>query len=106
MVYLFFYLIGLVIIYFIYRLGWLETLKLFISIIVPSFFIILFNLKTGKFIFKNPIIGITSILPTSIFIFRLSQPLVRRIINIFENNKNDPQNLNDVIETDSIPVDD
>ena len=106
MTYLFLYILGLAIIWAVYKYGWFESLKLFISIIVPSFLIILFNLKTAKFLFKNPIIGILSALPTAIFIFRGSQPIVSYINNWIDNKKNNFDFNQDVVDTDAKKVED
>jgi len=84
MTYVFLYLIGLLLIWYVYKVGWLAALKTVISIIVPSFLIILFNAKAGRLLFKSPVIGIVSALPTSIFIFRGSKPLVTLINNWIE----------------------
>ena len=106
MIYLFLYIVGLLLIWNIYRTGWLQTLKLIISVIVPSFLIILFNLKAGRLIFKSPIIGIFSILPTSIFIFRGSKPLVSQILNFIDKNQNNNSDESDFIETEAFTVED
>ena len=86
MIYLFLYVIGLILIWSTYRFGWLQTLKTVISVIVPSILIILFNIKAGRLIFKSPIIGIFSVLPTSILIYRSSRPLVFKILNWIDKN--------------------
>ena len=106
MIYLFLYIIGLLLIWNIYRSGWLQTLKLIVSVIVPSFLIILFNLKAGRLIFKSPIIGIFSILPTSIFIFRGSKPLVSQILNFIDKKENNISNESDFIETEAFTIED
>ena len=106
MIYLFLYIIGLILIWNIYRNGWQQTLKLIISVLVPSFLIILFNIKAGKLIFKSPIVGIFSILPTSIFIYRGSKPLVSQIINWIDKNETNSTNQSDFIETEAFTVDD
>ncbi len=105
MTYLFLYVIGIILIWWIYRVGWLEALKTVVRVIVPSIFIILFNVKAGRLLFKSPIVALLSVLPTSIFIFRASLPLVSYINNWFENNKNNYDN-SEVIDTDSVPLDD
>ena len=76
-----------------------------IKVIVPSLLIVLFNIKAGRLLFKSPVVGLLSALPTSIFIFRGSLPLVSYINNWIENkiNKYDDS---EVIDTDSVPVDD
>ena len=104
MTYLFIYLLGIILIWWIYRVGWLEALKTVIKVIVPSLLIILFNIKAGRLLFKNPIVGLLSTLPTSIFIYRGSQPLVAYINNWIEN-KISKQDVSEVIDTDSIPLD-
>ena len=98
MIYLFLYIIGLILIWNIYRTGLRQTLKLVISVLVPSLLIILFNIKAGRLIFKSPIIGIISILPTSIFIYNGSKPLVSKIINWIDRDQNNISNQDDFIE--------
>ena len=106
MTYVFLYLIGILLIWYVYKVGWLAALKTGISIIVPSFLIILFNAKAGRLLFKSPVIGIVSALPTSIFIFRGSKPLVTLINNWIENKFNFIDSQKEVIDTESYPVDD
>ncbi len=104
MIYLFLYAIGMLLIWSIYRTGWQQTLKLVISVLVPSLLIILFNIKAGRLIFKSPIIGIISILPTSIFIYNGSKPLVSKIINWIDRDQNNISNQDDFIETEAFTV--
>ena len=85
MTYLFFYIVGIILIWWTYRVGWLEALKTVVKVIVPSALIILFNIKAGRLLFKSPVVGLLSALPTSIFIFRGSLPLVSYINNWIEN---------------------
>ena len=106
MTYVFLYLIGLLLIWYVYKVGWLASLKTVISIIVPSFLIILFNAKAGRLLFKSPLIGLVSALPTSIFIFRGSKPLVALINNWIETQFNFIDIQKDAIDTESYPVDD
>ena len=106
MTYVFLYLIGLLLIWYVYKVGWLAALKTVITIIVPSFLIILFNAKAGRLLFKSPLIGIVSALPTSIFIFRGSRPLVTLINNWIETKFNFIDSQKEVIDTESYPVDD
>ena len=106
MTYVFLYLIGLLLIWYVYKVGWLAALKTVISIIVPSFLIILFNAKAGRLLFKSPVIGIVSALPTSIFIFRGSKPLVTLINNWIEIKFNFIDSQKEVIDTESYPVED
>jgi len=106
MTYLFLYLICLILIWYVYKVGWLTALKTVVSIIVPSFLIILFNAKAGRLLFKSPIVGIVSALPTSIFIFRGSKPLVSLINNWIESKFSFIDIKKDVIDTESYTVDD
>ena len=106
MIYLFLYVVGLILIWNLYKFGWQQTLKTVISVLVPSFLIILFNLKAGRLIFKSPIVGILSILPTSIFIYRGSKPFVSQILNWIDMRENNISNKDDVIETEAVPIDD
>ena len=48
MTYLFLYVVGIVLIWWIYRVGWIEALKIVIKVLVPSILIILFNIKAGR----------------------------------------------------------
>ena len=106
MTYLFLYVVGIILIWFIYRFGWVEALKIVIKVLVPSIMIILFNIKAGKLLFKNPLVGLLSVLPTSIFIYRGSIPFVASINNWIDNKRNNFENSKEVIDTDSIPLDD
>jgi len=105
MIYLFLYVVGIILIWWTYRVGWLEALKTVVKVIVPSALIILFNIKAGRLLFKNPVVGLTSALPTSIFIFRGSLPLVSYINNWIESKIN-KYDVSEVIDTDSVPLDD
>ncbi|KGF97291.1 putative Helper component proteinase [Prochlorococcus marinus str. MIT 9302] len=104
MTYLFLYVVGIILIWWTYRVGWLEALKTVVKVIVPSILIVLFNIKAGRLLFKSPLVGLLSAFPTSIFIFRGSLPLVSYINNWIEKkiNKYDSE----VIDTDSVPLDD
>ena len=105
MTYLFLYIVGIILIWWTYRVGWLETLKTVVKVIVPSALIILFNIKAGRLLFKSPLVGLLSALPTSIFIFRGSLPLVS-YINKWIDNKINKYDDSEVIDTDSVPLDD
>ena len=104
MTYLFFYVVGIILIWWIYRVGWFEALKTVIKVIVPSFLIILFNIKAGRLLFKSPILGLLSALPTSIFIYRGSLPLVTFINNWIQNKVNKYDD-SEVVDTDSVRLD-
>ena len=105
MTYLFLYVIGIILIWWIYRVGWLEAIKTVIKVLVPSIFIILFNIKGGRLLFKSPLFGVLSVLPTSIFIYRGSLPLVSFINNWIENKRSKDYD-SEAIETDSVALDD
>ena len=106
MTYLFLYVVGIALIWWIYRVGWIEALKTVIKVLVPSILIILFNIKAGRLLFKNPLVGLISALPTSIFIYKGSIPFVEFINNWFDNKISKYEESKDVIDTDSIPLDD
>ena len=105
MTYLFLYIVGITLIWWTYRVGWLEAVKTVVKVIVPSALIILFNIKAGRLLFKSPLVGLLSALPTSIFIFRGSLPLVSYINNWIEKKTNKYDD-SEVIDTDSVPLDD
>ena len=106
MTYLFLYIVGIVLIWWIYRAGWIEALKTVIKVLIPSIIIILFNIKAGRLLFKSPLIGLLSALPTSIFIYRSSLPIVASINNWIDTKISKSEDSKDVIDTDSIPLDD
>ena len=106
MTYLFLYVVAIILIWWTYRVGLLEALKTVVKVIVPSVLIILFNIKAGRLLFKSPVVGLVSALPTSIFIFKGSLPLVSYINNWIENKINIDDDDSEVIDTDSVPLDD
>ena len=106
MTYLFAYVVGIVLIWWVYRVGWFEALKTIIKVLVPSILIILFNIKAGRLLFKNPLVGLLSALPTSIFIYRASFPVTASINNWIDSKRSSFKDSEDVIDTESIPLDD
>ena len=106
MTYLFLYVVGIILIWWIYRVGWIEALKTVIKVLVPSILIILLNIKAGRLLFKNPVVGLLSALPTSILIYRGSLPFVASINNWIDKKRSKYEESEEVIDTDSIPVDD
>ena len=106
MTYLFAYVVGIVLIWWVYRVGWFEALKTIIKVLVPSILIILFNIKAGRLLFKNPLVGLLSALPTSIFIYRGSLPVVASINSWIDTKRSNFEDSEDVIDTESIPLDD
>ena len=106
MTYLFFYVVGIIIIFYAYKVGWIEALKTLIAVLIPSVLIILFNIKAGRLIFKSPLVGIISTSPTSIFIFRFSRPLVLRLISWIDTIRDSVDGEKDIIDTESVSIDD
>ena len=102
MTYLFLYVVGIALIWWIYRVGWIEALKTVIKVLVPSILIILFNIKAGRLLFKNRLVGLLSALPTSIFIYRGSLPVVASINNWIDTKRSKYEESKDVIDTDSL----
>ena len=102
MTYLVLYFAGIASIWWIYRVGWTEAIKTILSVLIPSILIILFNIKAGRLIFKNPIVGIISVLPTAFFIYRGSKPLVFRINNWIDSKRDDFVNAQDVVDAEVI----
>ena len=98
MTYLFLYVVGIVLIWWIYRVGWIEALKTVIKVLVPSILIILFNIKAGRLLFKNPLVGLLSALPTSIFIYRGSLPVVASINNWIDTKRSKYEDSKEVID--------
>ena len=102
MTYFVLYIAGIASIWWVYRVGWTEALKTILSILIPSILIILFNVKAGRLIFKNPTVGIISVLPTAFFIFRGSKPLVFGINSWIDQKRNDFTNSQDVVDAEVI----
>tara|TARA_Y100001968_G_scaffold328837_1_gene376788 strand:- start:219 stop:542 length:324 start_codon:yes stop_codon:yes gene_type:complete len=102
MTYLFLYLFGLASIWWVYRVGWTEALKTILSVLIPSFLIILLNVKAGRLIFKNPAVGIISVLPTSILIFRGSKPLVFSVNNWIDRKRNEYVDSKEVVDAEVV----
>ena len=102
MTYLILYIAGIASIWWIYKVGWIEALKTILSILIPSILIILFNVKAGRLIFKNPAVGIISILPTAIFIYRGSQPLVFAINNWIDRKRNQFIDSKEVVDAEVV----
>ena len=102
MTYFILYFFGIASIWWVYRVGWIEALKTILSILIPSLLIILFNLKAGRLIFKNPTVGIISVLPTAIFIYRGSKPLVFGINSWIDRKRNEFVDSNEVVDAEVI----
>ena len=96
------YLLLIASIWLIYRFGFYKYLKSIVSVVVPSVFIILFNIKAGRMLFRNPLVGIISFLPTAIFVFKLSQPLVDAINNFIDKIKHNHLEMEDLVDVEVI----
>ena len=105
MTYLVLYIACLSSIWWVYRVGWTEALKTIFSILIPSVLIILFNIKAGRLIFKSPLFGIISVLPTAFFIYRGSKPLVYGINNWIDRQRNQFVDSQDVVDAEVISKD-
>ena len=102
MTYFLIYFSAITSIWWVYRVGWTEALKTILSVLIPSILIILFNVKAGRLIFKNPAVGIISILPTAFFIYRGSKPLVFGMNNWIDRKRNEFEDSNDVVDAEVI----
>ena len=106
MTYLALYFACLASIWWTLRVGWSEALKTILSVLIPSLLIIIFNAKAGRFLFRNPIVGFVSLLPTAIFIFKTSQPLVVSINSWIDRKTNDYDGIKDVVDAEVISKED
>ncbi len=104
--YLTLYIAGIAFILLISRVGWSEALKTILRVLIPSVLIILFNVKAGKLLYKSPVIGIVSLLPTAIFIFKGSQPLVSAINSWLDSITNDFAESPNVVDAEVISKED
>ena len=102
MTYFVLYIAGISSIWWVYRVGWAEALKTILSVLIPSILIILFNVKAGRLIFKNPALGIISVLPTAFFIYRGSKPLVFGMNSWIDRKRNEFVDSKDVVDAEVI----
>ena len=102
MTYFILYFFGIASIWWVYRVGWSEAIKTIISVLIPSLLIILFNVKAGRLIFKNPSIGLISVLPTAIFIYRGSKPLVFVINSWIDRKRNEFVDSKEVVDAEVV----
>ena len=102
MTYLILYFFGIASIWWVYRVGWTQALKTILSVLIPSLLIILFNVKAGRLIFKNPMVGIKSVLPTAIFIYRGSKPLVVGINSWIDRKRNEFVDSKEVVDAEVV----
>ena len=106
MTYFVLYFFGIASIWWVYRVGWSEAIKTIISVLIPSLLIILFNVKAGRLIFKNPAVGIISVLPTAIFIYRGSKPLVFGINSWIDRKRNEVVDAQEVVDAEVVSKED
>ena len=102
MTYFALYVAGIAFVWWVSQVGWSYALKTVLSVLIPLVLIILFNVKAGRLLFRNPIVGIISILPTATFIFKASQPLVLGINTWIDRKRNDFVDRQDVVEVEVI----
>tara|TARA_Y100001968_G_C19094234_1_gene589267 strand:- start:174 stop:497 length:324 start_codon:yes stop_codon:yes gene_type:complete len=102
MTYFLIYFSAIASIWWVYRVGWPEALKTIVSVLIPSVLIILFNVKAGRIIFKSPVVGILSVLPTAIFIYRGSKPLVLGLNNWIDSRRNEFVDAKEVVEAEVV----
>ncbi len=106
MAYFILYIIGIASIWWVYRVGWTNALKTILSILIPSVLIILFNIKAGRLLFKNPAIGIISVLPTAIFIYQGSKPLVLGINTWIDRKRNEFVDSQEIVDAEVVSKED
>ena len=106
MTYVMLYIAAIVCIWWIYRVGWQEALKKILSVLIPSALIILFNVKAGRLLFRSPVVGIISILPTAIFMYRGSLPLVAAINSWIDKRANEFVESQSVVDAEVISKED
>ena len=102
MTYLVLYIAGIASIWWVYRVGWTEAIKTILSVLIPSILIILFNVKAGQLIFKNPVVGLISVFPTAFFIYRSSKPLVFGINSWIDRKSNEFVDSQDIVDAEVI----
>ena len=102
MTYIVLYIAGIASIWWIYRVGWTEAIKTILSVLIPSILIILFNVKAGRLIFRNPVVGIISIFPTAFFIYRSSKPIVFGINSWIDRKRNEFVDSQEVVDAEVI----
>ena len=102
MTYFILYFFGLASIWWVYRVGWTEALKTILSVLIPSILIIIFNVKAGRLLFKNPAVGIISVLPTAIFIYRGSKPLVHSMNSWIDKKRDEFVDSKEVVDAEVV----
>ncbi|WP_036900404.1 MULTISPECIES: hypothetical protein [Prochlorococcus] len=106
MTYVVLYIASIACIWWAYRVGWQQALKKMLTILIPSALIIIFNVKAGRLLFRSPVVGIISILPTAIFIYRGSLPLVAVINSWIDRKANEFVESQDTVDAEVISKED
>ncbi len=106
MTYIVLYIAGIASIWWAVRVGFPEALKTVISIVIPSALIILFNAKAGRLLFRNPLVGVISVLPTAVFIYKASQPLVAGINTWVDQKTKGFVDYKDVVDVEVVSKED
>ena len=102
MTYFILYFFGIASIWWIYRVGWLEGLKAILRLLIPTALIILFNARAGRLLFRSPLVGIISVLPTAVFIYRGSKPLVVGINSWIDRKRNEFVDSKEVVDAEVV----
>ena len=103
MAYLALYILGIVSIWWISRVGIWDALKAILSVVIPSVLIILLNAYLGRLLFRNPLFGFISALPIAVFVYKSSAPLVDVVNSWIDRQKNDFQEVKgDVVDAEVI----
>lgn len=89
-----------------YRLGWAEALKKIISILIPSILIIFVNIRFSKLILSNPLIGLISVLPTAVIVYKYSKPTVDSINSWIDRKRDQFVDSQDIVDADVISNED
>ena len=106
MVYLALYIAVVASLWWSSRVGLSKALETILSVLIPTALIVLVNARFGRLLFRNPLVGIISILPTAVFIYRASQPLVVGINSWIHRKTNDFVGSPDVVEVEVISKED
>ncbi len=106
MTYVFLYFCFILFIFWISYVGWVEACKTIIRLIIPSALIILLNIKAGHILFRSPIIGLVSLLPTAFLIYRGSKPLVNKINSFIDIQRNEVLNSIEIVDAEVLSKED
>ncbi len=107
MAYLTLYIVAIASIWWISRVGWSAAIQTILSVLIPSLLIILFNACLGRILFRNPLVGLITALPTAVFIYKGSQPLISIVNRWIDMEENDiVESQVEVVETEVISKED